>query len=53
MGCFIKLLGGKKYQIKHGKSGLTITILQNSSARKIFKNEFKNWSHLYNNFDKL
>lgn len=54
MGCFIKLLGGKKYQIKHNnKSGLTIKILQTANARKVFRNEFNNWVHLYTDFDKL
>lgn len=54
MGCFIKLLGGKKYQIKHNnKSGLTIKILQTTNARKVFRNEFENYYHLYAHFDKL
>lgn len=54
MGQFIRLIGGKKYHITNSKRfGLKINILITQQARKTFKNEFKNWYHLFSDFDKL
>jgi len=54
MGQFIKLLGGKRYKITNSKRfGIKIHILITKRARKTFMNEFKNWHHLFSDFDKL
>ena len=47
---FIKLIGARKFKITNGPNGLKIQII---NQRVIFKNEFKNWYHLFQDFEKL
>jgi len=50
MGKFIKLIGSRKWEIYRDHNGLQIKAI---SRKTVFRKEFKHWSHLFADFERL